>query len=338
MTNDLMGKQAKLFRSFQFLRLTKAREFVFRDLNNNVQVQSKPTDGFFSKLVTGIGNEFRNERTRKFTEKEKAIDEATQKFVSDHCGPQGELYSLKEIPDVIKELFSDDVYEIEKAMFSISIIFDEEYKYEYPDETLRFVSSIIWNDENTLTGYKKDIMSTYKELAKQPLSMGQKLFLGGTATLVLLFPAIPSLAISGLSASGITSTLAGFGLLGLGGTMVEGVGLMALAELLLDGALIGFTYAALDSHNKTIVKKSFRDMNFNDAALMLAIKCRIMSLAKDKMPKEIFKEKSSELLQMIQDLKSDTDYVLLVEKQNIEENKKKIRVFHNLDDELVKAL
>ena len=91
----------------------------------------RPTDGFFSKLVTGIGNEFRNERTRKFTEKEKAIDEATQKFVSDHCGPQGELYSLKEIPDVIKELFSDDVYEIEKAMFSISIIFDEEYKYEY---------------------------------------------------------------------------------------------------------------------------------------------------------------------------------------------------------------
>ena len=65
MTNDLMGKQAKLFRSFQFLRLTKAREFVFRALNNNAQVQLKPTDGFFSKLVTGIGNEFRNGRTKK---------------------------------------------------------------------------------------------------------------------------------------------------------------------------------------------------------------------------------------------------------------------------------
>ena len=77
-------------------------------------------------------------------------------------------------------------------------------------------------------------------------------------------------------------------------------------------------------------------MNYNDAAKMLAIKCYIMSVAKQTMPENVFKEKTNELLQMIQDLKSDTDYVLLVEKQNIEENKKKIKVFHNLDEKLAK--
>ena len=41
---------------------------------------------------------------------------------------------------------------------------------------------------------------------------------------------------------------------------------------------------------------------------------------------------------MISDLKSDTDYVLLVEGQNVVENKKKINVFHNLDSKLGKML
>ena len=64
----------------------------------------------------------------------------------------------------------------------------------------------------------------------------------------------------------------------------------------------------------------------------------MMYIAKQTMPQNIFKEKTSELLQMLQDLKSDTDYVLLVEKQNIEENKKKIHVFHNLDKKLAEML
>ena len=68
----------------------------------------------------------------------------------------------------------------------------------------------------------------------------------------MLFTAtVPALAIGGLSASGITGGLAGFGTaIGLGGTMIEGVGLIALAELLLDGAIIGFTYALLNNQNK----------------------------------------------------------------------------------------
>ena len=79
-------------------------------------------------------------------------------------------------------------------------------------------------------------------------------------------------------------------------------------------------------------------MNYNNAAQMLAIKCYIMHVAKQTMPASIFKEKTSELLQMISDLKSDTDYVLLVEGQNVVENKKKINVFHNLDNKLAKIL
>ena len=71
-------------------------------------------------------------------------------------------------------------------------------------------------------------------------------------------------------------------------------------------------------------------------AKMLAIKCYLMHVARQTMPKYMFKEKMSEMLEMISDLKADTDYLLLVEGHNIVENKKKINVFHNLDSKLEK--
>lgn len=215
---------------------------------------------------------------------------------------------------------------------------DGEYSYHYDNESLKYVSNILWNQTDVLHNIKNNLENIYKDLAKQPLNNGQKLILGGTAALVLLYSFVPELALAG-PAPAITSGLKGFGAaVGLGGTMIKGVGLIAMAELLLDGAIIGFTYAMLDMHNKKMVQKSFREMNYNHAAKMLAIRCYIMSVAKQNMPINVFKEKTSELLQMLQDLKSDTDYVLLVEKQNIEENKKKIQVFHNLDIKLAKIL
>jgi hypothetical protein len=245
------------------------------------------------------------------------------------------LYKEMEISRIAADIFSDDEYFLEKTMFSISLIFDGEYNYEYESEGLEYLSSLLWgsNKKDRFSNIKNGIEGYYKDLAKQPLSTEQKFVLGGVAALTLFTVTVPALAIGGLSAAGITSTLAG-----LGGTMVEGVGFIALAELLLDGAIIGFTYALMDKHNKNKVKEAFREMSYNDAAQMLAIKCYIMHVAKQNMPKSVFKEKTSELLEMISDLKSDTDYVLLVEGENVAENKKKINVFHNLDNKLGKML
>lgn len=336
MTNESNTKLVKLFKSLQFLRLLHASRLVEEDLEKNTPTITNENDGFFKSLFSAIGNEIKGNKTNKFLAIRENIDKEAKKFYNELSDT---LYTENEISDVIDDLFKNDTYDLEKTVFSVSLIFDGEYSYEYESETLNYISEYLWDDNEMLSYIKNSIESIYIDLAKQPLSTNQKLLLGGTAALVLLTATVPALALGGLSASGITGGLAGFGTaVGLGGTMVEGVGLMALAELLLDGAIIGFTYAMLDTHNKNIVKNSFREMNYNSAAKMLAIRCYVMHVAKQTMPKDVFKEKVSELLQMLQDLKSDTDYVLLVEKQNIEENKKKVRVFHNLDDKLAKML
>lgn len=334
MTNEIDTKHTRLFKSLQYLRLKYSLYLLNEDLKKNQPIAADPNSGRIERFFLEQKNNLRSTKTNKLLALRSSINSEIGRLLKDSTEMP---YDQNEINQIIREVFQNDTYSLEKSLFSAGIVLDGEYNYEYEKETLDYISALLWNNNYQLSYIKNSIEHTYKDLAKQPLSSNQKLLLGGTAAIVLLTATVPALALGGLSASGITGGLAGFGTaLGLGGTMVEGVGLMALAELLLDGAILGFTYAMLDNHNKNIVKNSFRKMDYNDAAKMLAIKCYIMSVAKQTMPENVFKEKTNELLQMIQDLKSDTDYVLLVEKQNIEENKKKIKVFHNLDEKLAK--
>lgn len=333
MTNANSVKQTALFKSMQLLRLQYDIKMVDEKLNKNRSTPVRSDDNFVKRFFNSRKNDIKDYKSFNLSKTKAAIQSEIDKFMNNVNGTSITLYKEMEISRISADIFSDDEYSLEKNMFSISLILDGEYSYEYEAEGLAYLSRLLWSDSEKLGSIKKNVEGYYKDLAKQPLSTEQKFVLGGVAALTLFTVTVPALAIGGLSAAGITSTLAG-----LGGTMVEGVGFIALAELLLDGAIIGFTYALMDKHNKNKVKEAFRKMSYNDAAQMLAIKCYIMHLAKQTMPKSVFKEKTSELLEMISDLKSDTDYVLLVEGENVAENKKKINVFHNLDNKLGKML
>ena len=333
MTNAKRAKQTDLFKSMQLLRLQNDMKLVNEKFEKNRSTPVRSDDNFVKRFFDSRKNDIKDYKSFNLSKTKDAIQSEIDKFMNNVNGTSVTLYKEMEISRIAADIFSDDEYFLEKTMFSISLIFDGEYNYEYESEGLAYLSRLLWSDSEKLGSIKKNVEGYYKDLAKQPLSTEQKFVLGGVAALTLFTVSVPALAIGGLSAAGITSTLAG-----LGGTMVEGVGFIALAELLLDGAIIGFTYALMDKHNKNKVKEAFREMSYNDAAQMLAIKCYIMHVAKQTMPKSIFKEKTSELLEMISDLKSDTDYVLLVEGENVAENKKKINVFHNLDNKLRKML
>jgi hypothetical protein len=333
MTNAKRAKQTDLFKSMQLLRLQNDMKLVNEKLEKNRSTPVRSDDNFVKRFFDSRKNDIKDYKSFNLSKTKDAIQSEIDKFMNNVNGTSVTLYKEMEISRIAADIFSDDEYFLEKTMFSISLIFDGEYSYEHESEGLAYLSRLLWSDSEKLGSIKKNVEGYYKDLAKQPLSTEQKFVLGGVAALTLFTVSVPALAIGGLSAAGITSTLAG-----LGGTMVEGVGFIALAELLLDGAIIGFTYALMDKHNKNKVKEAFREMSYNDAAQMLAIKCYIMHVAKQTMPKSVFKEKTSELLEMISDLKSDTDYVLLVEGENVAENKKKINVFHNLDNKLGKML
>lgn len=340
MTDAKRAKQTDLFKSMQLLRLQNDMKLVNEKLEKNCSTPVNSNDNIFKRTFNSLNNERKDYKSFNLSKTKDAIQSEIDKFMNNVNGTSVTLYKEMEISRVAADVFSDDEYSLERTMFSISLIFDGEYSYEYEPEGLEYLSSLLWgsNKKDRFSNIKNGIEGYYKDLAKQPRSTEQKFVLGSVAALTLFTVTIPALAIGGLSAAEITGGMAGFGsAIGLGG-MVNGAKLFVLAEYLLDGVLIGFAYALFDAHSRIEVKKSFRKMNSNNIAQMLAIKCYIMHVAKQTMPKSLFKEKTSELLEMISDLKSDTDYVLLVEGENVAENKKKINVFHNLDNKLGKML
>lgn len=339
MTDTIIEKQRMLFLGCQYARLCIALDVVKKEISQNMAVPVYQNDFWAKRFVTATGNTIRNLKSEGLYKRKTIIDNQLADFNRKHST---ELYarSYNEIKNLIYEIYRDDKYGLGKIVFSASIVLDGEYAYEYNDKGLRNLSREIWNDENALTNIQSGIEKIYNDLAKQPFSATQKLLLGGVVLLALATLTAPEFVNIGTGAApGITHGLATYGTqLGLGGTMLNGVNLLLRTETLINCIMIGGAYLGIKLYNKNEVKKSFRSMNHNTLAHIMAIKCYLMQFAKKTMPPCVYKESVNELLQVVQDLKSDTDYVLFVERENIEDNKAKLQVFHNLDKKLIEIL
>lgn len=336
---DIKEKQIRLFLGCQYARLCIALDIVKKEIAQNMDVPVCQNDSWLRQLTTAASNSIKNYKSEGLYKKKAIIEHQITDFKSKHSS---ELYpcTYTEIQGLIKEIYNDDAYSLGKIVFSASIVFDNEYVYEYNEKCLRNLSREIWNDEFALGKIYSEIEKIYLDLEKQPFSTTQKILLGGTIVLALATLAAPALLNLGNgNGSAITHGLASYGTqLGLGGTMMKGVGLLLHTETLINCIMVGAVYAGMTLYNKNEVKKSFRSMSYNSLAHVLAVKCYLMQIAKKVMSSSDYKESVNELLQVVQDLKSDTDYLLFIEKANVEDNKAKLRVFHNLDKKLMEIL
>ena len=322
----------ELFRRIQLYRLTYDLEVAQQKICKNRMSATSSADGFFTRLGAGVTNTVKNQRLKNLIPQEQAIRERITAFHMSY--PDITAASDAEIKSAGTAIWSGSNQDtLLKTLFCLSVVQDIEYTYEYADDGLTALSIALWNDPEAMKKIKAEYRSVYVDIAKKPFTTTQKWMLGGVAALVLLTPVLAPVALSGASAAAISG-----GLAGLGGSMVGGIGVFAVAEMALDGLAIAATYGVLDASNKAKVRDEFRKMDFNTTATMLATKAYGLSVAKRLDVADTFKERINSVLGLIEDLKGDTDYVLYVEKQRIDDNKKKIQLFHNFDAKLAEIV
>lgn len=327
-----MEKTTELFRKVQLYRLTYDLTVTQKKIQENKMSAISSSDGFFTRLGAGVSNSIKNSHLKNLVPQEQQIRERMQQFHTAYPGVSAP--TDEELGKLCADIWNDSKEsELLKTMFCLTVVLDTEYSYVYADDSLTALSITIWGDPAAMNHIKSEYRTVYVEIAKQPFSTTQKWVLGGTAALVLLTPFLAPVSFLGASAPAITG-----GLAGIGGTMVGGIGVFSVAEMVLDGIAIATTYGVLDATNKAKVRGVFHQMDFDASAEMLAIRAYTLQVAKRLDTEDDFKERINGVLQMIQDLKSDTDYVLYVEHENIEENKRKIRLFHNFDAKLAKIV
>lgn len=326
---------AELYKRIQLFRLICDLTITRNKIKENQITCGSAGDGFLTRLGTGVSNSFKSTRLKTLVPQEQQIQERIRQFMaSNQKVSDAPLPTAAEITKRCDNLFgntSDDG--LAKILFCLNVLSDAEYPYVYADDGLANLSGAVWGNRETIGNIKTGFRSVYTDIAKQPLSSTQKWILGGTAALALLTPFLAPVAFGGASAAAITG-----GLAGIGGTMVGGIGILAVAEMTLDGIAIATTYGALDASNKAKVRNAFRQMDLDAVAWGLARDAYMLQVAKRLDSESDYKERINKVLQMIQDLKSDTDYVLYVEREDVEKNKRKINLFHNFDTQLAKIV
>ena len=322
-------KFGKLLKTIQYMRLVFINNLIDKQIEKKQLIEGNQNDGFLKNLGTSISNSLNKRPLDKLNEKKEKITTILNGFKTI------EIYKNDdEMLKAIQTLFKDDVYNLEKTLFSLNVIFDNEFNYEYEKESLNHISSILWDEKTYLLNLKSEIEEIYMDIAKQPLSTRQKVILGGViAGAALTIFSLGTSTLGALSASTFTTTLAT-----IGGTMAGGVSAYATTAVLLTGFIGVTTYVAMNEHNKRVLRKEFREMKYEEVAILMSIRAYMMKITKTRMPLDLYKEKTDELLRMVQDIRSDTEYSLFVERNDIEENKKKIKVFHNLDYKLTNII
>lgn len=318
-----------LFRSVQYTRLQTELSIIEERLQATAPEEISAEDGFFKRGFRRVKNRLKNTATPSLEEKRQATLKKLDSFFCAHSTADIRILERGEEAKVMRELFGEEEFSVGRDMFLIRLLLDRDYTYLYEADSLRLISERLTGDENALPSMGRRLKELLGQIGKRPLTPVQTVTLIGAGALLSTWMlAVPLSAVGAATASATA--------LGAGGTL--GVGLLSLFSFLVGGTLFGLCYAGVDLYNKQQIKEAFRNLSAEEAALALSIRCLLIERSQGALSAEAFKEGVNDLLCCVDDLRADTLYELCVERQNTEQNREKVRLFHNFDNTLVSIL
>ena len=335
MANEItiIVKEQDIIKSFQYFRLNRELELLERDkatAESKVDAEAKKYNVFKQ-----ISNKINNKKSDNRSEEISNIQQVIKKFENENSNVNYRLYVDGNIKNSLDELYSNDKYGLQKVMLAVSLVLDNSFKYKYEDEEYEDISKAIFGNLTKMNEIKKTLKDNYTDIASKSLTNVQKGILIGLGVGGLVLACALPIAIAGgatVSAAATTSSLAAIGF----GDMQLGIGMAALFGLIGGTALVGAGYGTIKTANIIEAKQAFRKLNCDEAALLLAVKALLIKEAKAVMSKDDFKEYLSEMLEVIDTLKSDSEYMLFVENKDVKINKEKVDVFYKWNRKLIK--
>lgn len=336
MANDcvIIVKEQDIIKSFQYYRLKKEIELFEKKKNiAESKIDHTATKNPFTKLKNAINNKKSDNRSEDISKVQKFID----RFEIENANINYKLCVNGGIEGALCSLYNNDKYGLQKIMLGVSLVLDNSFDYTFETEEYEEISRILFNDFTKMSEIKKTLKSNYTDIASKSLSNLQKGILIGLGIGGLVLACSLPIVIAGgasVSAAVTTSSLATLGF----GDMQLGIGMAALFGLIGGSALVGLGYGAIKANNTFEAKESFRKLNCDEAALLLAIKALLIKEAKLVMPNSEFKDYLNEILEAIELLKSDSEYMLFVENRDVKTNKGKVDIFYNWNKKLINIM
>lgn len=324
----------KLFADIALFRHLRELDMIEAALKENEPMSTADKTKIGKVIIDNTVNAFRRWETQKISEKKKIclqkVEELRSKCESSGITlSDGSETSLKEC---VAETFAADTSGLQKLCFAMTVCLSDggdEDTFIYGDETLSSVSAVLFDDELRIKNIRSRLYENYKWIVNGNFWERNKDFIIGIgislALITVLTPVM--LGVSAANSAILTSCLAQIGhsapgLIGVGLAKVTG---MALAGTALFGGtvLAGMGVANIIRNEST--KKAFRNLSPDDVAALLAMKATLIDFGVQSLGDDERKTELDECLAGLNDFRSDAEYMLIVEKSDADNSKKKIQ-------------
>ena len=287
-------------------------------------------------FIDNTVNLFRRKETQRLSEKKKQCQDSIDKFLSE-CQNEGvkldEVITEASLRELIDKVFENDKFEFQKINFAMNLCLQEEEASEefiYGDETLYDISSLLFGDPMRMECIKENFYKNFKELSNGNFWERNKyLLIGSGISLAFISILTPvALGVTALTSGAVTSCLAQIGscVPGLIGTGIAKVTAMTIlsSAVIYSGVLAGVGIDGMIKSKQ--VKDAFRQLKPNDLAALLAMKATLINFGMENMDDDECKKELDKCLSSLNDLRADSEYMLIVEKSDADSSKKKIKI------------
>lgn len=312
-------KELALFKEIQYLRMKSELEYLENEIEEKAPHNLDGEENFFKRTVKGAENIFyRDAKNKELTAKKEELDAVMREFCSKNPEIAEHAHGFAELREKIDCYFDDrERYAAGRDLLAMSVVLDNEYTYAVRDVGLKKISELLYGDEDALCDMEKSLSEVYSRIARRSLSPFQtNTIIGAGAVTTALLLAVCALGIGGIAAK-------------------AGIGAAVLYSCLVGGGISGAVYMGMRAYNRKEAKRAFREMDFEEAARLLTIRCYLIKRSRFEIPLADMKEQLSDLLAMTDDLRADVSYELFVEKENVQLNRDKLKLFHNFDNEMI---
>ena len=325
----------QLYAIIKMFRYQRELKMIEDDIKANCPM---PMDGnkFTNAIIDGTVNAIRRKKTQDLSVIKKNVLDKMEIF-KEKCkddGIQLSDASRSVLIDRVEKAFKDDTHGLQKNCFAMTLCLQDEKDgdgYVYGDETLRDVSEILFNDRDRIALIKDKFYANFKDIYNGGSFWDRnKYFFIGVGISLSLVAVLTPIAITTAAASSavFTSCLAQIGhcapfLIGAGVAQVTGLAVVSTA--ILGGTLLaGVGIAEIFKNRET--KKAFRNLNPDELAALLAMKATLLGFGMTEMNSESYKKELDECLSGLNDMRADAEYMLIVEKNDADNSKKKINI------------
>lgn len=338
MIKEQTADQQALYEALTYYGILMDLQIVEEEMRKNEPLSTDKSNGFFKNFWNkNVLNENRRRTMRKLSEKKNDILNRIDEFKNKH-EQSGVDYSSAENKDrllkQIDEVFCGDNANIGKVLFSLQFCLDSQLKYENREAICSEISYMFFGDKNIIDDLYASLKENYIQIYKAPFVKAQKTILKCLGIAALVAVALPPIVIGGTAVTALTIPALLDGVLaqiGIGAAVTVEMAAV-YSSILLGGALLGTEIAKQVEIKKA--KDNLRKASPEDLSLLLAIKATLIQYCKKTMNDEEMKLALDDCLKQLNDLRSDAEYLLIVERLDADKSKKKIQVCNNFTTRL----